>query len=169
MKALGRSAATEAGRDGAAQRQASMSIRMTVLLALVYMAAQATGDLLLSYGMRSTPISIPWVVTGVASFAGGYAVFLGMLKDVPLSVVVPTQAGNHLFIVALSWLVLGEYVPPQRWFGTLLVSVGVTMVILSDWQTRKAPAPSPALAEPLEAERVAIADPVPLPVPGSRQ
>src|SRR5205814_5621007 len=79
-----------------------------------------------------------WVALGTTSLGIGYGIFLGLLKDVPLSVVVPAGAGSYIVIAALSRMVLHEPVSVQRWVGTLLVSIGVSMVMISDWQTRGA-------------------------------
>ena len=116
-----------------------MSMTKTICLVLLYMACGATGDLMLGYGRNpGLHAAHPWmwVVLGTTSLGIGYGIFLGLLKDVPLSVVVPAGAGSYIVIAALSRMVLHEPVSLQRWVGTLLVSVGVSMVMISDWQTR---------------------------------
>src|SRR5262249_59837638 len=75
---------------------------------------------------------------GTSSRGMGSAIFRGLLRAVPLGVVVPAGAGSYIIIAALSRLVLHEPVPLQRWVGTVLVSIGVSMVMLSDLQTRGA-------------------------------
>ncbi len=121
----------------------------TLVLVLLYISCGATGDLMVSYGMKQRQPEIIWVAGGTAVLALGYAIFLGLLKDVPLSVVVPAGAGSYLLIAALSHLILKEQVPPVRWIGTVLVSLGVAMVMVSDWQARRSTASEP--------ERVAVA------------
>jgi drug/metabolite transporter (DMT)-like permease len=116
-----------------------MSKAKMLSLVLLYIACGATGDLMLSYGMKAGPqVAHPWlwVLAGTSSLGIGYGIFLGLLKDVPLSVVVPAGAGSYIVIAALSRLVLHEGVPPLRWAGTVLVSLGVSMVMLSDLQHR---------------------------------
>jgi len=123
-----------------------MSMTKTICLVLLYMACGATGDLMLGYG-RNPHLHAAhpwmWVALGTTSLGIGYGIFLGLLKDVPLSVVVPAGAGSYIVIAALSRVVLHEPVSPERWIGTLLVSVGVSMVMLSDWQTRGAALKAP--------------------------
>jgi drug/metabolite transporter (DMT)-like permease len=129
-----------------------MGTTKTVGLVLLYITCGALGDLMLSYGMKPRPgvegVGLPWVLAGTAVLALGYAVFLGLLKDVPLSVVVPAGAGSYLIIAALSRLVLHEHVPPARWIGTILVSIGVSLVMISDWKARKQAALSLNAPEP---------------------
>jgi undecaprenyl phosphate-alpha-L-ara4N flippase subunit ArnE len=139
-----------------------MSKAKMISLVLLYIACGATGDLMLSYGMKAGP-HVPhpwlWVLLGTSSLGIGYGIFLGLLKDVPLSVVVPAGAGSYIVIAALSRLVLHEAVPPQRWVGTVLVSFGVSLVMLSDLQTRGAHAPAP------EPELEVDDEPLPTPLP----
>ena len=73
----------------------------------------------------------PWVAAGTAILATGYFVYVGLMRELPLSVVMPAGALNYLIIAALSRLVLRDRVTPLRWFGTLLVSVGVLVIMLS--------------------------------------
>jgi len=118
-----------------------MSMTKTICLVLLYMACGATGDLMLGYGRNPhlhAAHPLMWVALGTTSLGIGYGIFLGLLKDVPLSVVVPAGAGSYIVIAALSRMVLHEPVSVQRWIGTLLVSIGVSMVMISDWQTRGA-------------------------------
>jgi drug/metabolite transporter (DMT)-like permease len=139
-----------------------MSMTKTICLVLLYMACGATGDLMLGYGRNPNLHAVHplmWVVLGTTSLGIGYGIFLGLLKDVPLSVVVPAGAGSYIVIAALSKVVLHEPVPLQRWLGTLLVSVGVSMVMISDWQTRGAEMARAGAALPDEEQEIEL--PVP--------
>src|SRR5262249_18491864 len=107
----------------------AMARSATLLFLVLYAACGAAGDLLLSHGMKH--LAIPFVIGGVACCAAAYAVFLGLLRKLPCSVVVPAQASNYIVIVAACYLVLHETVPAQRWLGTALVCLGVAMVIQS--------------------------------------
>src|SRR6187397_305393 len=107
-------------RPGGAGRVAG-----TLALVLIYVLAGAAGDLMLTYGMRQHPVSPAWVGSALACFATSYAIFLGLLRELPLSVVVPAGAGSYLVITLLSHLLLHEPVSPLRWAGTVLVSIGV--------------------------------------------
>lgn len=126
----------------------SLSIGKVLALVTLYVACSASGDLMLSHGMKLCGqqlyrAGIPWAIGGTASMGTGYAIFLTLLRDVPLSVVVPTTALSYLIIAILSRLVLHETVPALRWAGTILISLGVALVMLSDLQKRRPGAESP--------------------------
>jgi drug/metabolite transporter (DMT)-like permease len=131
-----------------------MSMTKTLGLVLLYIATGATGDLLLSHGMKTGQWN--WVALGTTSLGIGYGIFLGLLKDVPLSVVVPAGAGSYIIIAILSRLVLHEQVPPGRWVGTVMVSIGVSMVMISEWQNRRSKPEAEMAVEPGEVELVGI-------------
>jgi drug/metabolite transporter (DMT)-like permease len=106
-----------------------MARSVTLCFLALYAASSAAGDLLLSHGMKH--LAIRFIVGGVACSAAAYAIFLGLLRNLPCSVVVPAQASNYIVTVTACLLVLHESVPPVRWIGTVLVSIGVAMVIQS--------------------------------------
>ena len=111
-----------------------------VSLVLLYVVCGAIGNLMVGCGMRGKCMSLPHVLGGTLVLCLAYAVYLGLLKNVPLSVVVPAGAGSYLLIAAVSRWILHEPVPASRWVGALVVSVGVLIVLLSDRQpTRPTP------------------------------
>jgi drug/metabolite transporter (DMT)-like permease len=113
-----------------------MSMPRILFFVVLYAATSATGDAMLSVGMKRHALSL--IVPSLAFFAAGYGIFLGLLKDLPCSVVVPAQAGNYVVTVTICHLLLGESVPLLRWLGTLLISTGVSMILLSDHLLRQA-------------------------------
>jgi len=110
----------------------------TIFLVFLYVAFSAVGNVMVSCGMRQKVVYIPHVLLGTVILTLGYGIYLGLLKEVPLSVVVPAGAGSYLFIAAISRWALNETVPTMRWVGAFVVSVGVSLVMFSDWQMRKA-------------------------------
>jgi hypothetical protein len=121
---------------------------------LIYIVCNVAGDLMLSHGMRQMGpvagghpagllhllqhvVTTPPVLMGTALQAVGFGTFLGLLSEADLSLVVPAGAGTYVLIALLSRWVLHETVPPQRWMGVLLVTVGVALV-LSCRDTRSA-------------------------------
>jgi drug/metabolite transporter (DMT)-like permease len=106
-----------------------MSRAVTLVLILLYAASGTAGDVLLSHGMKHT--AVPFVLVAVCFFALAYGVFLGLLRQLPCSLVVPAQASTYGVTVAASHLLLHETVPVLRWTGTLLVCAGVAIVVLS--------------------------------------
>ncbi len=113
-----------------------MSIHRILALVLLYAICGSSGDALLSRGMKS--MDPAWIAAGVGCAAAGFAIFLGLLKDVPCSVVVPAQAGSYVVTAVVCHTLLHEQVPLLRWVGTLLVSLGVSLVLVSEWQARGA-------------------------------
>jgi drug/metabolite transporter (DMT)-like permease len=110
----------------------------TIFLVFLYVAFSAVGNVLVSCGMRQRAVYVPHVILGTVILTLGYGIYLGLLKEVPLSVVVPAGAGSYLFIAAISRWALNETVPTMRWVGAFVVSIGVSLVMFSDWQMRKA-------------------------------
>jgi drug/metabolite transporter (DMT)-like permease len=98
---------------------------------LLYVTCQGVGNLAVCHAMRRQGRRWPWVAGGTAILASGYFVYVGLMRELPLSVVMPAGALNYLIIAALSRLVLRDRVTPLRWFGTLLVSIGVLVIMLS--------------------------------------
>jgi len=109
----------------------------TIFLVFLYVAFTAAGNLLVGCGMRQKAVCVPYVAIGTMVLSLGYAVYLGLLKEVPLSVVVPSGAASYLLIAAMSRWALNETVPTLRWIGAIVVSIGVSIVLLSDSQLRK--------------------------------
>src|SRR5262245_48138656 len=103
---------------------------VTLALILAYAGGGTTGDVLLSHGMKHA--AVPFVVGAICFFALAYGVFLGLLRRLPCSVVVPAQASTYVITVAASCWLLHEVVPAVRWLGTVLVCSGVAIVVLSD-------------------------------------
>lgn len=109
----------------------------TILLVFLYVAFGAIGQVVVSAGMKQKVTSVPYVLAGTTILAAGYAVYLVLLKDVPLSVVVPAGASSFMVITALARFVLHEEIPPLRWIGALVVSLGVAIVMYSDMKMRR--------------------------------
>lgn len=100
-------------------------------LLLVYVICQGVGNLAVCHAVRRPGRRWPWVAGGTAILATGYFVYVGLMRELPLSVVMPAGALNYLIIAALSRLVLRDRVTPLRWLGTFLVSLGVLVIMLS--------------------------------------
>src|SRR5437773_497333 len=109
-----------------------MSRAATRVMLLLYAASGTAGDVLLSHGMKHT--AVPFVLVAVCFFALAYGVFLGLLRKLPCSLVVPAQASTYGVTVAASYLLLHEAVPVLRWTGTMLVCTGVAIVLLSGFE-----------------------------------
>lgn len=130
-----------------------------LLSVFLYIGFSVVGDLALSNGLRQVgPFSVahsagvlrllqqvattPAVIAGTALEAGAYGIFLSMLSEADLSLVVPAGAGTYILIALFSRWLLNETIPPQRWLGVFLVTLGVALV-LSSKHTRTVPATAP--------------------------
>jgi drug/metabolite transporter (DMT)-like permease len=113
-----------------------LSITRTLPLVLLYAASNAAGDTLLAHALRHDPVRVAWLAVALACFAAGYGIFLGLLRHMPLSVLVPAQSSSYVVLAILAVTVLHEPVPPLRWLGTGLVTAGVSMVLLSERPSR---------------------------------
>jgi uncharacterized membrane protein len=132
----------------------------TASLVFLYVLCGAVGNLMVGWGMKQKVMHMPLVASGTLILTLGYAVYLGLLKEVPLSVVVPAGAASYILIAAISRLVLNESVPVLRWVGAIVVSLGVSIVMISDWQSRAAQAAeaeSPPAQVQAQSSRATIA------------
>jgi drug/metabolite transporter (DMT)-like permease len=73
-------------------------------------------------------MSVPWFWVGIAMMATGFFSLLGLLSVANVSFVFPATALSYAVGTLGGKLFLRERVTPQRWFGVLLVCIGVTLV-----------------------------------------
>lgn len=85
---------------------------------------------LLTVGERM--IANPWFMAGLLLLIAFFLVYLATLSRLELTYVLPMLASSYVLTAVLAWLVLGETVSPQRWVGTLAISLGVLLVGLSE-------------------------------------
>lgn len=67
----------------------------------------------------------PWIIAGVGSYAVEFALWGMVISMLPLTVAIPFSALAYALVVAVSRMVLGEYVSGRRWAGAAIVSLGV--------------------------------------------
>ena len=124
-----------------------LTARSAVLL-LIAIAAQAAGNVCLSYGMKAlavlwdanpgqwgtvalAAVQSPFVVVGVALLVVFFLLFAFLLSHLDLTIAMPVVSFEVVLNVACAHWLLGEAVSPLRWMGTVLVATGVAMVGLS--------------------------------------
>lgn len=83
---------------------------------------------LLRVGLRAARVGWLWI--GIALMTLGFLSLLAMLSIENVSVVVPVTAISYAAGTLGGIFFLGERVSPRRWFGVLLVCLGVTLVWL---------------------------------------
>ena len=119
--------------------------------ALVYILpsvfAGVIGQLLLKRGMLAMgPLSMgegnvlslvwsivtnPWVIFGLALYAGGTMFWLVALSRAELSFVYPFTTLSMGLIILLSWLIFGEAISVVRLIGIVTIAAGVLLVARS--------------------------------------
>jgi drug/metabolite transporter (DMT)-like permease len=72
----------------------------------------------------------PWMWAGVAMMALAFFALLGALSTYNVSFVVPVTALSYVAGALGGVVFLHERVSRQRWFGVLLVAIGVVLVFL---------------------------------------
>jgi len=128
-----------------------------VLLAIVVFGA--TGDVLLSRGMRQVgeihfhelqqailAVANPWVALGVLCLMIFFASYLSALSWADLTYVLPATAIGYVVLALLSRTFLHEQISLQRWIGIALITAGVGFVAGGPAQTEREPqaaAPQP--------------------------
>ncbi len=128
----------------------------TRICLLIIVVANAIGNLLLSLGMRQvgsiasySPAALvssslraaanPLVLSGVAFLVVFFVAHMVILSWADLSYVLPMTSVGYILVAVLSWWWLGEHIDAVRWFGTVLIVLGVGFV----GRTPHATAPRP--------------------------
>ena len=75
-------------------------------------------------------MTVSWMWIGLTLMATGFFALLAMLSVAKVSFVFPATALSYAVGTLGGRLFLGERVTPQRWFGVLLVCVGVALVAI---------------------------------------
>jgi drug/metabolite transporter (DMT)-like permease len=75
--------------------------------------------------------STPLVWFGLACYGVGAILWLIVLSRLDLSYAYLLLAAMYVLIPLVSWLVLGERIPPLRWLGMGVVVLGVVIVARS--------------------------------------
>jgi drug/metabolite transporter (DMT)-like permease len=76
-------------------------------------------------------LSVRWLWIGVSMMAIAFFSLLLLLSFESVSFVVPVTALSYLVGAVGGIFFLGERVSPQRWFGIMLVCIGVALVVIA--------------------------------------
>ena len=120
--------------------RSTMTVRRYLVLVAVMLGA-SLGDTCLGIGMkRMGPVSIhylgdlllalrvPWVDLGILLLIGFFASYLTALSWADLSFVLPATSFGNVVVALLAKFWLHEYISPARWFGIVLITIGVGFV-----------------------------------------
>jgi drug/metabolite transporter (DMT)-like permease len=108
--------------------------------------AGVVGDLFLSKGMKDLGdvstlrlhhmfafilrvIKAPKIWIGTFCLSAFFFLWLTVLSWEKLSIALPLQAGTFILGPLMAKIYLGESIPRLRWFGILLISIGVILVV----------------------------------------
>src|SRR5947208_12622268 len=103
------------------------------------------GNVLLSKGMKQigeildpSPMALVSVFVktftngfiwlGISSLLVFFVSYLLLLSWADFSYVQPASAIGYAFVAVLGYFVLGEFIPPMRWAGVLVICLGVALV-----------------------------------------
>ena len=75
----------------------------------------------------------PLVLVGLGSYVVSSMLWLVVLSKMDLAAVYPLGSASYVLVVLLSRL-LGEYITVTRWFGVILIVLGI--VLVSGWAGR---------------------------------
>jgi drug/metabolite transporter (DMT)-like permease len=117
-----------------------------LVLFFVALLLEDIGFILLSRGMKATRIdetdgfksriwSIirhPEVMIGVLLQAVYYIFLLGILRELPVSLVVPMTGFGYVLTAWLARIFLKETIPLLRWGGISLIMIGVVLIARSN-------------------------------------
>ena len=123
-------------------------MRYSLLLIIASVSLGVAGQLCLKVGMNrvgaidaaslARPVetllsvfSMPLVWLGLACYGLSALLWLVILSRLELSRAYLMLACMYVLIPLVSWLFLGERIPPMRWLGMIVVVVGVVIVARS--------------------------------------
>ncbi len=120
--------------------QQKLKPRQYLMLGLVSLCAPL-GDACLSRGMIRVPaislghpgslvaaVFTPWIGAGIALLIGFFASYLTALSWADLTYVLPATAFGNVIVALLSKFWLHNTISLERWFGIVLITIGVGFV-----------------------------------------
>jgi drug/metabolite transporter (DMT)-like permease len=134
----------------------------TAVVLLLALLAQAGGNVCLSTGMHELGtasqmggpamvalllrgLTTPTIWFGIGLLGAFFGLYAAALSWADLSVVLPATALGYVLNVACGAYVLHEAVPPARWAGALLISLGLCCV---SWSVRRPALPGSTRGDP---------------------
>ncbi|MDA8168870.1 MAG: EamA family transporter [Nitrospiraceae bacterium] len=123
----------------------------TLVIIFVAVICTAIGETFLSYGMRrlgeadwthpgnwltmlSRVVTNPYVLVGVAFMACFFFLYLVSLSLADLSYVMPLTAASYILASIMARVFLKEEVSWMRWAGILIITIGITFIVMDTSQ-----------------------------------
>lgn len=91
-------------------------------------ASEATVGL---FSLVNMIVRSPLVLLGLILYGVGALAWIAVLARIDLSIAYPFLALNFVLVTLSSQFLLGEYVPPLRWLGVLVICSGIILVARS--------------------------------------
>lgn len=110
---------------------------LTIFLCILCQLFLIAGQLLLKRAMSPGENSLApsqrttRFILGIACLTTWFFLWLGVLKQLPLSTAFPFEGLNPAMLAIGAWLVLKERMPLKAWLGVALVCAGIVVVALS--------------------------------------
>jgi drug/metabolite transporter (DMT)-like permease len=121
-------------------RSNGLSVK-TIVLTLVVIFSNVSGNFSLSWGMRRIgpqvfnspfgyiqPLFDPWVATGVGLLLLWMLSQMTLLSWADLSFVLPVTSAGYVLAAIAGHVFMHEQISPARWSGVALVMTGVALV-----------------------------------------
>ena len=89
-----------------------------------------------------TAVFSPWVGIGILLLFGFFVCYLTALSFADLTYVLPATSIGYILMALLARFFLHEHISAARWFGIVLISLGVGVVTGGPAKTYKPPARS---------------------------
>jgi drug/metabolite transporter (DMT)-like permease len=93
----------------------------------------------------------PWIALGIAMLLGFFASYLTALSWADLTYVLPATAFGNVIVALFARFFLHETISWQRWFGVVLITVGVGFVAQGPSFTER-PTPAAVVEDEPQAE-----------------
>jgi uncharacterized membrane protein len=90
-------------------------------------ALGAVGQLLFKYAFVSSSL-IEWLFFGIAVYGAATLVYFYVLSRAHLSWTYGIGGLSYIFATFLAYFVLAENVPPLRWLGVVVITIGVVLI-----------------------------------------
>ncbi len=87
----------------------------------------AVGQLLFKYSFTSS-FFVGWLALGVLVYGIATLAYFYVLSRVHLSWAYGIGGLSYIFATFLAYFVLAENVPPLRWFGVIIITIGVVLI-----------------------------------------
>jgi drug/metabolite transporter (DMT)-like permease len=78
------------------------------------------------FGLAALGSWFTWI--GILCYLLSFASWLTVLRQLPLAIAYALINVVHILIPVGCWIFLGEIISPQRWFGIVLVLLGLLLV-----------------------------------------